>query len=82
VVDRDRVIALHAMVLYEVEVSDEARRSGHGRALVMAFLEEARRRSCCKVLVLADPDNDAAEALHTTTGARKTPQDIYSWDLG
>jgi ribosomal protein S18 acetylase RimI-like enzyme len=70
-----------AMLLYEVEVAGEARGRGHGRALVEALLVEARARDHFRVWVLADPDNEAAEALYTATGGDRSEQAMFTWKL-
>jgi ribosomal protein S18 acetylase RimI-like enzyme len=71
----------HAMLLYEVEVAAEARGRGHGRALVEALLAEARTRDHFRVWVLADPDNEAARALYTATGGKRSAQVMFTWGL-
>lgn len=70
-----------AMLVYEVEVDAEARGHGYGRALVEAVLAEARRRDHFEVWVLADPDNEAAQALYTATGGVRSSQLMFTWEL-
>ena len=71
----------HAMLVYEVEVAGEARGRGYGRALVEASLAEARARDHFEVWVLADPDNEAAEALYAATGGTRSRQVMFTWEL-
>lgn len=77
----DRPEGRRSMFLYEVEVVAEARRRGHGTALVEAFLEESRRRGAMSVWLLTDEDNGAAAALYRSTGAREVSQIMFAWDV-
>ncbi len=70
-----------ASLLYEVEVAEEARGRGYGRAMIDALLAEARSRGHFETWVLAEPDNEAAEALYSATAGRGTPQVMFTWDL-
>ena len=71
-----------AMLLYDVEVDERARRRGHGRALVEALLAAARSRGHFEMWVLTEPDNDAALALYERTGARRDADAaMLTWDL-
>jgi ribosomal protein S18 acetylase RimI-like enzyme len=71
-----------AMLLYEIEVDGEARGRGHGRALLDRLRAEAEARDHFEVWVLTDPDNDAAAALYTATGAERSRQLMFTWDVG
>lgn len=55
--------------LYDIGVRDEARRQGHGAALVRALLEECRALGASEMFVLTNRSNAAAMALYTSTGA-------------
>lgn len=57
------------LFLYELAVDEPIRRQGIGRALVQAFEQLARERDCYGMWVLADADNDAAQATYTSAGA-------------
>ncbi|HEX3278669.1 MAG TPA: GNAT family N-acetyltransferase [Thermoleophilaceae bacterium] len=54
--------------LEDLFVSDRARRSGLGRALVEAAFDRARERGCGRVELDVDDDNEAAIALYESTG--------------
>jgi ribosomal protein S18 acetylase RimI-like enzyme len=54
--------------LEDLFVSDRARRSGLGRALVEATLERARARDCRRIELDVDDDNAAAIALYEAMG--------------
>lgn len=56
--------------IHEVEVAAEARRAGHGRALVQAFLEAASDAGATKAFLVTEVDNVAARALYESTGGR------------
>ncbi len=55
--------------LYDIGVAEEARRRGHGGALVRALLEECARLGAREMFVLTNRSNAAAMALYTSTGA-------------
>ena len=71
----------HAMFVCEIEVAQESRGRGHGRALIEAVLAEARARGHIEMWVLIDDGNEAATALYETTGAQCTGQTMFTWDL-
>jgi GNAT superfamily N-acetyltransferase len=54
--------------LEDLFVSDRARRSGLGRALVGAALDRARERGCRRVELDVDDDNKPAIALYESMG--------------
>jgi ribosomal protein S18 acetylase RimI-like enzyme len=69
------------LFLYELAVDEPIRRQGIGRALVQAFAELARERGCYGMWVLADADNDAAQATYTSAGAAVASQPVMlEWD--
>ena len=71
-----------AMLLYDVEVDETARRRGHGRALVEALLAEATARGHFEMWVLTEPDNEAALGLYESTGAARDPDAaMLTWRL-
>jgi ribosomal protein S18 acetylase RimI-like enzyme len=57
--------------LHELEVAEGARRKGHGRALVRAFLDAAAARGATKAFLLTELDNVAACSLYESLGARR-----------
>jgi GNAT superfamily N-acetyltransferase len=71
------------MLLYAVDVVEHARREGHGRALVQAFIEHARSLGCTEVWVLTDDGNRAALATYAATGGTREPDDsvMFVWRL-
>jgi GNAT superfamily N-acetyltransferase len=54
--------------LEDLFVSDRARRSGLGRALVSAALDRARERGCGRMELDVDDDNEPAIALYEAMG--------------
>lgn len=71
------------MLLYSLDVSERARRRGHGRALVEAFVSHARSSGCTEVWVLTDGANPAAAATYVAAGAVRvsTPAVMFTWRL-
>ena len=69
------------MLLYELEVAEEARGRGHGKALIEALLAEAEARGHIEMWVLTDTDNQSAEALYRAMGADRTGQIMFTWEL-
>lgn len=51
-----------------IAVAPDARRRGLGRALMVALLAEARRRSASEVFLEVRADNPSAEALYLSLG--------------
>jgi ribosomal protein S18 acetylase RimI-like enzyme len=71
------------MLIYMVEVLPQARRRGHGRALVDAALGLARARGHAEVVAPAGPGDPGARALFAGSGARQAQlRQLYSWNLG
>ena len=71
------------MLLYALDVADGHQREGRGRALVEAFVAEARGRGCTEVWVLTDDSNDAALATYAAAGGvREADQSVmFVWPL-
>jgi ribosomal protein S18 acetylase RimI-like enzyme len=70
------------MFLYELGVDASARRQGVGRALVEALAALARGRGDYGMWVLADDDNEAAQATYGSTGARGSSRPVLlEWDF-
>jgi ribosomal protein S18 acetylase RimI-like enzyme len=69
------------MLLYALDVDEPFHRQGHGRALVTAFVAEARAAGCTEVWVLTDDANVAANATYLAAGGkRETPDSVmYTW---
>ena len=59
------------MFLYELGVDESARRQGVGRTLVQALAALAREQGCYDMWVLADADNEAAQATYTRAGGAR-----------
>jgi ribosomal protein S18 acetylase RimI-like enzyme len=57
--------------LHNIFVAPEARRRGHGRALLAAAEEDARARGCAYVVIGANLGNDVARATYEACG--------YAW---
>ena len=64
------------MFLYELGVDDSARRQGIGRALVQALAALAREQGCYDMWVLADADNEAAQATYARAGGREASRPV------
>jgi len=71
------------MLLYSLDVAEDARQHGLGRELVRSLVEEARSRGCTELWVLADEDNDAALATYASAGGARNsiPSVMFSWRL-
>ena len=72
------------MLLYALDVIESAQRRGHGKALVTAFVEDARARGCTEVWVLTDDDNTAACGTYASAGGVREPDTsvMFVWTLG
>ena len=64
------------MFLYELGVDESARRRGVGRTLVQALAALAREQGCYDMWVLADADNEAAQATYTGAGGREASRPV------
>ena len=64
------------MLLYELGVAESARRRGVGRTLVQALAALAREQGCYDMWVLADADNDAAQATYKGAGGREASRPV------
>ena len=71
------------MLLYALDVDEEDRRQGHGRALVDAFVAHARAAGCTEVWVLTDDANPAALATYAAAGGGRDDEDavMFTWPL-
>jgi ribosomal protein S18 acetylase RimI-like enzyme len=71
------------MFLYELGVTEDARRHGVATALVNALAALARERGCYGMWVGVDTDNDAALATYHAAGAdEEAPAVVFSWNFG
>jgi ribosomal protein S18 acetylase RimI-like enzyme len=71
------------MLLYALDVVEGARRRGHGRRLVTAFVGDASRRGCTEVWVLTDDQNPAGPRTYASAGGTREPVDqvMFVWPL-
>ena len=71
------------MLLYALDVAEPARGQGRGRALVTAFVDDARRRGCTEVWVLTDDANPAGLGTYRSAGGKRDPEHpvMFSWRL-
>lgn len=71
------------MLLYALDVDEPFHRRGHGRGLVMAFVDLARSTGCTEVWVLTDDGNPAALATYASAGgARESEASVmFTWPL-
>ena len=69
------------LFLYELAVDEPARRRGIGRSLVHALVALARERGCYDMWVLADADNEAAQATYKSAGGVVASRPVMlEWD--
>lgn len=70
-------------LIYSIDVAEDYRGRGCGRALIAAFLAEARQKGCTEVWTLTDDDNTAAQSLYENTGGGTAQgQVMYTWENG
>ena len=70
------------MFLYELEIAEEARRRGYGRALVEEVRRLARASGASAMWVTTDEGNEPARRLYATSGATFAGLDaIFSWSF-
>jgi GNAT superfamily N-acetyltransferase len=71
------------MLLYALDVAERARRTGRGRALVVAFVEHARSQGCTEVWVLTDDGNLGGRATYEAAGGLRdaVAPVMYTWRL-
>lgn len=68
------------MLLYELDVAEEARRQGVGKALVDAFKDLAQSKGHVKMWLFTHQDNAAARALYEAAGATPSGRpDLGYW---
>lgn len=67
------------LLLYEVDVLEEHRRQGVGRALLDAFVRHARDLGHAKMWLFTDAGNDAAQRLYEGAGGIPGPKVGYWW---
>lgn len=70
-------------MIYSIDVDKEHRQKGIGKALILAFLEEARLRGIQDVFVMTNTSNVAAVNLYISTNAFSSQEDacLLEWDL-
>lgn len=69
-------------LLYELEVEDEHRRKGLGRAMVEAFRERARAQGCGSCWVITEASNRSATGTYQSAGGTRADERvIFHWDL-
>lgn len=71
------------MLLYALDVAETRQGRGLGRALVTAFVDDAKARGCTEVWVLTEHDNDAGLAAYTSAGGVPDGggQVMFTWRL-
>jgi GNAT superfamily N-acetyltransferase len=71
------------MLLYSLDVDPAHLGRGIGRALVDAFVDDARTRGCTEAWVLTEASNVAGNATYAAAGGRRDPEPpvLYSWHL-
>jgi GNAT superfamily N-acetyltransferase len=74
-----RPTGMRTMLLYLLETTDGARRDGLGRALLEAFVAEARERGHTKMWLFTDAGSEAAGRLYPGAGGAPGPRMGYWW---
>ena len=71
------------MLLYALDVDERFQRRGHGRSLVVGFVELARSAGCTEVWVLTDDANPAGLATYASAGGEREEQGqvMFTWPL-
>ena len=69
------------MMLYELAVAENYQRRGIGAELVEALASHARHLGCSAMWAPTSPDNEAAVATYSKTGAAIEDAAIATWDL-
>jgi GNAT superfamily N-acetyltransferase len=70
------------MVLSGIDVPQERRREGVGRALLDRFVALARSKGHVKMWLLTDAGNDVARRLYEGAGGQATEKIGYWWVFG
>ena len=68
------------LLVYEVDVREDHRRRGIGKALLAELARIARERRIRQGWVLTDDDNEAGMALYRSAGGRD-PRDVIEWEF-
>lgn len=69
------------LMLYELAVDERFRRRGIGRALIRALAAVGRDRGCRNMFVLADGDNDAAQATYSFGEVQRQGEVVmFTWE--
>jgi len=63
------------MFVYEVEVLEAYQRQGIGRTLIGEIQRISRQAGCLKLFLITNASNEAAMALYTATGLRRSADD-------
>ncbi len=65
----------------EVDTAVDQRQRGAGRAMMMSFLDIAKREGCDEVWLGTEPDNEPARALYRSLSpAEEEPFVGYTWE--
>ena len=67
------------LLVYEVDVHEAYRHRGVATSLLAELARIARERGIAEGFVLADVDNDAANALYAAAGGVR--RDVVEWDF-
>jgi ribosomal protein S18 acetylase RimI-like enzyme len=67
------------LLIYEIDVASEHRRTGVGASLLRELERLARERGIGESFVLTEPENVAANALYASAGGERT--DVVEWDF-
>jgi GNAT superfamily N-acetyltransferase len=70
------------MLLYGIDVRQERRREGVGRALLDRFVALARSKGHAKMWLLVDAGNDVARRLYEGAGGESAEKLGYWWVFG
>jgi GNAT superfamily N-acetyltransferase len=75
------LVPAEIVLMNDLYVVPEARGRGIGRALIEASAEAARERGANHLQWVTAPDNETAQRLYDSTGARREPSIEYELEL-
>ena len=65
------------LLLYEITVKKEFQGQGFGKKLIKHLLKLSRQQNINEIMVLTSDDNEMANKLYITTGAKEIPKTIF-----
>ncbi len=74
--------ATRMALLYSIDVREDRRRRGIGRALIAEFRRDAAAAGAATTWLVTNESSAAAMALYRSAGGRRPAQDDVVWDWG